>query len=156
MDDVRAADEGERSDQITTATSDGKAKEEREGNGDGASRRDNTTIADAAAPTPAPPPSAALPSKAGNGKVKVHFVAVGSAPLMKKTKFAVASDQRFSFVISFLRRMLKRGNDSGDSLFLYVNSAFVPSPDELVGDLNECFSVRGELMVHYALQEAWG
>uniref|UniRef100_A0A6U2ITK3 Ubiquitin-like protein ATG12 n=1 Tax=Pseudictyota dubia TaxID=2749911 RepID=A0A6U2ITK3_9STRA len=100
--------------------------------------------------------SPAKPPAGGGGKVKVHFVAVGSAPLMKKTKFAVASDQRFAFVASFLRRMLKLGTDSGDSLFLYVNSAFVPSPDELLGDLNECFSVRGELVVHYALQEAWG
>jgi ubiquitin-like protein ATG12 len=45
---------------------------------------------------------------------------------------------------------------SGGSLFLYCNSAFVPSPDELVGDLNDCFSVRGELVIHYSLQEAWG
>mmetsp|Transcript_15171 Transcript_15171/g.31011 ORF Transcript_15171/g.31011 Transcript_15171/m.31011 type:complete len:144 (-) Transcript_15171:269-700(-) len=106
------------------------------------------------APSPkAPPPTP--PPKPSNGKVKVHFVAVGSAPLMKKTKFQVGADQRFSFVITFLRRMLKLAG-TGDSLFLYINSAFVPAPDELVGDLNECFSVRGELVIHYSLQEAWG
>uniref|UniRef100_A0A6V2GZD0 Ubiquitin-like protein ATG12 n=1 Tax=Ditylum brightwellii TaxID=49249 RepID=A0A6V2GZD0_9STRA len=88
-------------------------------------------------------------------KVKVHFVAVGSAPLMKKNKFQIAHDQRFAAVSGFLRKMLKL-TGTGTSLFLYLKSAFVPSPDELVGDLNDCFSVRGELVIHYSLQEAWG
>lgn len=87
-------------------------------------------------------------------KVKVHFVAVGSAPLMKKTKFQISSEQRFVSVLGFLRKMLKISSSS--SLFLYVNSAFVPSPDELVGDLNDCFALRGELIIHYSIQEAWG
>lgn len=91
---------------------------------------------------------------AKSSKVKIHFVPVGSAPLMKKTKFAIGSDQRFSSVMTFLRKMLKLGG-TGGSLFLYIN-CFVPSPDQLVGELDECFSVRGELVVHYSLQEAWG
>ena len=90
-----------------------------------------------------------------NQKVKVHFVAVGSAPIMKKTKFQIGADQRFAAVTTFLRKMLKLSG-SGSSLFLYCNSAFVPAPDELVGDLNDCFSMRGELVIHYSLQEAWG
>jgi ubiquitin-like protein ATG12 len=95
------------------------------------------------------------PKTNGNNKVKVHFVAVGSAPIMKKTKFQIGADQRFAAVTTFLRKMLKM-TGSGGSLCLYCNSAFVPSPDELVGDLNDCFSVRGELVIHYSLQEAWG
>ena len=86
-------------------------------------------------------------------KVKVHFVPVGSAPIMKKTKFQIGADQRFASVHTFLRKVLKL---QGDSLFLYLSSAFCPGPDELVGDLNECFSKRGELIVHYSIQEAWG
>lgn len=85
-------------------------------------------------------------------KVKVHFVAVGAAPIMKKTKFLISADQRFSSVIAFLRKMLKMANNNGSSLFLYCNSAFVPGPDELVGDLRDCFNIRGELVIHYALQ----
>lgn len=95
------------------------------------------------------------PKTNGNNKVKVHFVAVGSAPIMKKTKFQIRGDQRFAAVTTFLRKMLKMTGSEG-SLFLYCNSAFVPSPDELVADLNDCFSVRGELVIHYSLQEAWG
>jgi ubiquitin-like protein ATG12 len=90
-------------------------------------------------------------------KVKVHFVAVGSAPIMKKTKFQIGADQRFATVTAFLRKML-RLQDAGNSssLFLYCQSAFVPGPDELVGDLKASFSVRDELVIHYSLQEAWG
>jgi len=90
-----------------------------------------------------------------DAKVKVHFVAVGSAPIMKKTKFQLPADQRFAAVTAFLRKMLKL-QDSGSSLFLYCNSAFVPGPDELVGDLRDCFSVRDELVIHYSLQPSWG
>ena len=108
---------------------------------------DSGTAAPAAAAA-----AAAAPPKPR--KTKIHFVPVGSAPLMKKTKFAIASDQRFSSVTNFLRKMLKLSG-TGGSLFLYIN-CFVPSPDQLVGDLDECFSVRGELVVHYSFQEAWG
>jgi ubiquitin-like protein ATG12 len=87
-------------------------------------------------------------------KVKVHFVATGSAPIMKKTKFQISADQRFASVSTFLRKMLKI--EAGQSLFLYCNSAFVPSPDELLQDLRDSFAVREELVVHYSLQEAWG
>jgi ubiquitin-like protein ATG12 len=94
-------------------------------------------------------------AKQPENKVKVHFVAVGSAPIMKKTKFQISADQRFSAVVAFLRKMLKLSGD-GSSLFLYVQSAFVPNHEELIGDLRDCFSVRDELVIHYSIQEAWG
>ena len=87
-------------------------------------------------------------------KVKVHFVAVGSAPLLKKTKFQISGDQRFSSVHAFLRKVLKL--NTGGELFLYLQAAFCPGPDELVGDLAKCFAKRGELVIHYSLQPAWG
>mmetsp|Transcript_30545 Transcript_30545/g.46278 ORF Transcript_30545/g.46278 Transcript_30545/m.46278 type:complete len:90 (+) Transcript_30545:94-363(+) len=88
------------------------------------------------------------------GKVKVHFVAVGAAPIMKKNKFQISADQRFASVSTFLRKILKIGPD--ESLFLYCNSAFAPSPDEILKDIHDCFAVRDEVVVHYSLQEAWG
>mmetsp|Transcript_68073 Transcript_68073/g.76216 ORF Transcript_68073/g.76216 Transcript_68073/m.76216 type:complete len:115 (+) Transcript_68073:96-440(+) len=87
-------------------------------------------------------------------KIKVHFVSVGSAPILKKTKFQISADQRFASVHAFLRKVLRL--QVGDSLFLYLHAAFCPGPEELVGDLNECFSKRGELVIHYSLQQAWG
>lgn len=93
-------------------------------------------------------------------KIKVHMVAVGSAPILKKSKFLMNADDRFAVAIAFLRKRLKLSPGAGDatasSLFLYVNAAFVPPPDERIGDLFDCFGTRGELVVHYSLQEAWG
>ncbi len=101
-------------------------------------------------------------------KIKVHLVAVGSAPILKKSKFLMNADDRFAVAIAFLRKVLKLSSSSNtssvsnttgmkaSSLFLYVNAAFVPSPDERIGDLFDCFGSRGELVIHYSLQEAWG
>ena len=96
--------------------------------------------------------------RSDDNKVKVHFVAVGSAPILKQSKFKIDADQKFGYVVSSLRRTLKLTENSGadSSLFLYCNAAFVPSPDERLGDLNDCFSVRGELVIRYSLKEAWG
>jgi len=95
--------------------------------------------------------AASAASSTNSSKVKVHLVAVGSAPILKKTKFQISADQRFASVIQFVRKMLKV-----DTVFLYCHSAFVPAPDQLVGDLRDCLAVRDELVIHYSLQEAWG
>jgi ubiquitin-like protein ATG12 len=104
-------------------------------------------------------------------KIKVHLVAVGSAPILKKNKFLMNRTDNFGVAIAFLRRRLKldttaaasaltgssvQSSASSASLFLYVNSAFVPSPTEQIGDLYDCFGMREELVIHYSLQEAWG
>ena len=104
-------------------------------------------------------------------KVKIHFVAVGSAPILKRTKFQISADQRFAAVHVFLRKLLKlpsidsHSSGSGSSntssrnnLFLYCCSAFVPSPDHLVGELRDSFANvhTNELVIHYSIQEAWG
>lgn len=89
-------------------------------------------------------------------KVKVHFQAVGSAPILKRSKFQISANQRFVAVHAFLRKILQLNEQPQSNLFLYCQSAFVPGPDTLVGDLRDSFSVRGELIVHYSLMEAWG
>ena len=41
--------------------------------------------------------------------------------------------------------------------FLYCHTAFAPPPDELVGDLAECFSdAQKVLVLNYSLTPAWG
>jgi ubiquitin-like protein ATG12 len=98
-------------------------------------------------------------------KVKIHFVAVGSAPILKRHKFQISADQRFAAVHIFLRKLLKLPDPQGagdamsspvPNLFLYCHSAFCPAPDQLLGELRDVFAVRDELVIHYSLQEAWG
>ena len=89
-----------------------------------------------------------------NPKVKIHFIAVGSAPLMKKSKFQIPGKEPFGSLQLKMRKMLQLTDSS--QLFLYLHQSFVPSPEDLVGDLGDLFCVRGELKIHYSLQEAWG
>ncbi|KAL6334841.1 hypothetical protein AAG906_022830 [Vitis piasezkii] len=64
------------------------------------------------------------------GSFVVHLRATGDAPILKQAKFKIPGTDKFAKVIEFLRRQLHR-----DTLFVYVNSAFSPNPDELVIDL---------------------
>ncbi|EMS53717.1 Ubiquitin-like protein ATG12 [Triticum urartu] len=42
----------------------------------------------------------------------------------------IGGNEKFARVIEFLRRQIHQ-----DTVFLYVNSAFSPNPDELISDL---------------------
>ncbi|KAL4195837.1 hypothetical protein AMTRI_Chr04g180300 [Amborella trichopoda] len=72
----------------------------------------------------------AAESPATPRKVVVHLRATGDAPILKQAKFKIGGTEKFAKVIDFLRRQLHR-----ETLFVYVNSAFSPNPDELVIDL---------------------
>jgi hypothetical protein len=72
-------------------------------------------------------------------KVKVDFVAVRNAPILKKSKFTIDPNVTFGYVINSLRRTLTLDSTTSSrsspaqpksSLFLYCNAAFVSSPDE--------------------------
>eukprot|EP00897_Mesotaenium_endlicherianum_P007769 jgi/Mesen1/701/ME000109S_10920 len=93
---------------------------------------------------------AALHATALDRKVVVLFRATGDAPILRQAKFKIGAAERFSKVIEFLRKQLHR-----DTLFLYINSAFSPNPDEVVADLFDCFAMDGKLVVNYATSPAW-
>eukprot|EP00940_MAST-03C_sp_MAST-3C-sp2_P002740 g2740.t1 len=93
-------------------------------------------------------------TKSKDGAVKIHFKAVGGAPIMKRRKFKMKPDRAWSVVSSFLRKQLKL--KTTEPLFTYVNSAFSPSPDQLVGNLFESFQINDELIVNYCRTNAWG
>ncbi|XP_075087248.1 ubiquitin-like protein ATG12 isoform X2 [Nicotiana tabacum] len=80
-------------------------------------------------------------------KVIVHLRATGDAPILKQAKFKIAGTDKFIKVIDFLRRQLHR-----ETLFVYVNSAFSPNPDELVIDLyNVSFLYMQETVSAFAV-----
>lgn len=54
--------------------------------------------------------------------------------MLQKPVVTITSTQRFETVVGWLRRKLKVGE--GESVFLYVNSAFAPALDEVVGNLH--------------------
>jgi len=86
-------------------------------------------------------------------KVLIILKPVGDAPLLKKTKYKIAATSQFSEVIVFVRKRLNVQPDQ--SLFLYCNQAFCPSPSEYVGNLLLNFG-KDKLVLNYALTTAWG
>lgn len=68
-------------------------------------------------------------------KVVVRFKGVGSAPQLSQDVCKISASRKFEEVVRYLRRKLKCKDT--DSVFLYVNSAFAPSLDEVVGNLHQ-------------------
>jgi ubiquitin-like protein ATG12 len=105
-----------------------------------------------------PPPGTqegGSPAKSGvSDKVEVILKAVGDAPIMKQRKYAVATNRNVAWILAFIRKYLKLQEE--DSLFLYVNQCFAPSPDHTVDSLSQCFGANGKLVLHYSTTQAWG
>jgi len=91
-------------------------------------------------------------------KILVVLKAVGNTPILKEAKFKIGGNEKFSRLINFLRTQLEKTKkfDSKDSLYLYINSSFSPSPSEIIGDVYQCFKVQDMLIVNYSVTEAWG
>lgn len=75
-------------------------------------------------------------------KVKVRFRPVGNAPPLQPEVFKISATQKFEGVVTILRRKLSISPTAG--LFLYVNSAFAPALDEIVGNLHRVCSPAPE------------
>jgi ubiquitin-like protein ATG12 len=88
--------------------------------------------------------------------VKIQFKAVGSAPVLKKTKFRVPGTETFAGLAKVLRQLL--GCTPAEELHLYVSSSFAPLPDQLLSDLLDCFGTEAEneLIVSYSTTAAYG
>ncbi len=87
-------------------------------------------------------------------KVIIRLKAIGSAPILKHQVFKLSSTNTFSRVVQFIKKEL--GLKEQDGLFLYCNSAFIPQPDEILGDLDRLHGVEGQLVINYALNPAFG
>lgn len=89
-------------------------------------------------------------------KVVVMLKAVGSAPILSSNKIKISGSVKVANLYEYLKKNLKKNLNDNDSLFLYCNSNFAPSPNTLVIDLFNNYSVNNELHIFYALSEAWG
>ena len=80
--------------------------------------------------------TAALAAAGGfdRDRVVVRFRSVGSTPQIRRDVVKVGAAQKFENCVGYVRKQLKV-KDS-ESVFLYVNSAFAPALDEVVGNLH--------------------
>ncbi len=86
--------------------------------------------------------------------VIVHIIPGPNIGIMKINKFKAPAAESYRYVVDFLRSKLQLKKE--DPLFCYVNAAFCPHPDQILGELHKCFQVGGELKIHYSSIEAWG
>jgi ubiquitin-like protein ATG12 len=87
-------------------------------------------------------------------KVIIRLKAIGSAPILKHQVFKLSSQNTFLRVVQFIRKELAL--KESDSIFLYVNSAFIPQNDDLLGDLDKLHGTEGQLVINYATNPAFG
>ncbi|KAK3848596.1 MAG: putative autophagy-related protein 12 [Linnemannia gamsii] len=114
----------------------------------------STTAAEPTGPPASPATVIANHKRKDTSKVIVRFRAIGNAPILKQNVYKITASNKFMAVIQFLRRELNY--QQADPLFLYVNSAFSPAPDEIVNNLYKCFNTDGKLIVNYCTSPAWG
>lgn len=95
----------------------------------------SSSAATASTATPTAAGAEAEAAAEADRKVVVRFKAVGGgAPTLRREVRKVSAAQRFEAVVVHLRRALRLPDAQG--LFCYVNSAFAPALDEVVGNLH--------------------
>ncbi|XP_053207216.1 ubiquitin-like protein ATG12 [Panonychus citri] len=98
--------------------------------------------------------TASSPVGGGGGKIDILLKATGDAPILKKRKWLVEGEQNIGFILNFVKNSLKLNRN--ESLFIYVNQAFAPAPDQKIKNLYSCFGSDGKLILHYSKTPAWG
>ena len=85
-------------------------------------------------------------------KVEVRLQAVCDAPILKQKNFKVDQEKQISWIILFSRKFLKLKEQ--ESIYLYTNQAFAPSPDQTTENLADYFSQDNKLVHHYSRGQA--
>ena len=89
-------------------------------------------------------------------KVVVVLKPAGNAPILASNKIKISGSFKVYNLLEYLRKCLKNSLSENDNLFLYCNSNFSPTLTTQVIDLYNNFAINNELMVYYAITEAWG
>ncbi|KAI6202675.1 Ubiquitin-like protein ATG12 [Aphelenchoides fujianensis] len=88
-------------------------------------------------------------------KITVLLKAVGNTPILKQKNWNVDPTRTVAWLVSFVKTQLQLG--PADSLFVFVNQSFSPSPDHTVGDLHNCYAPGAQkLVIQYSTTNAWG
>ena len=85
-------------------------------------------------------------------KITVRFQPIGSTPALNPRIFKISAEQT---VLTLVRFVNKRLRNQGP-LHLYVQNLFLPTPDEVLGDLYKLFKTSDELVIGYCYLVAFG
>lgn len=85
-------------------------------------------------------------------KITIRFQPIGSTPAITPRVFKISGNQTISTLNKFLGKRLKY-----DRLIqLYIQSSFLPNPDEVLKDIYDIFRTNNELIVSYCYEVAFG
>ncbi len=74
---------------------------------------------------------------------------------MKQKNYKVDGEKKIEWILAFIRKYLKLSE--AEQIFVYVNQAFSPSPDQTVRNIYECFGGGdGKLVLYYSKTQMWG
>lgn len=108
----------------------------------------------------------------------MYFKPIGNAPEIKKKKYKLAANATVQTMIEFLKKQFKFKKEdplvrfiaSNIRQYIFINSAFQPSPDQTVGELfnvffelfdlnlilTQCFQIDDQLLANYSISLAYG
>lgn len=84
-------------------------------------------------------------------KVSVRFQPIGSTIAVNPKVFKISSTQTIATLNRFLCKKLRQTH-----LCLYIQSSFLPAPEEIIGNLYDLFKTKDELIVSYCNSVAFG
>ena len=85
-------------------------------------------------------------------KITIRFQPIGSTPAITPRVYKISGNQTISTLNKFLGKRLKY-----DRLIqLYIQSSFLPNPDEVLKDIYDIFRTNNELIVSYCYEVAFG
>jgi hypothetical protein len=80
----------------------------------------------------------------------------GNAPIIAKNKITILGCYQVLSLYEYVRRTLKSAIEEKDTLFIYCGSNFSPPLNAYIIDLFKNYSIKQELVIFYAITEAWG
>lgn len=86
-------------------------------------------------------------------KISIRFQSIGSTPKITPNNFKITRKQNVSTLIKF---MVKRLRLRQQSIYLYIQNSFQPTPDENLGELYDNFKTNNELIIGYCHSIAFG
>lgn len=84
-------------------------------------------------------------------KISIRFQPIGSTIAINPKVFKISSTQTIATLNKFLCKRLKQTR-----LCLYIQSSFLPAPEERIGDLYNLFRTKDELIISYCNSVAFG
>lgn len=85
-------------------------------------------------------------------KIIVNLRPVASAPILQNSRIKLDCGDSVSRLITYITKQIK----AKSPIYIYINSSFCPAPEALIGDLYQVFRIGEDLVVNYAVTEAWG